>query len=279
MVVTVHYVGFHPSLTLQGFEKIRIAYPIEKVYIFFDSKQDKYGVVSRYNAKKLEKTLSFFKPQLVGCNPLSFTNVFTKMYALLKVEVDRGRKVLLDITDMPPIAVAAATTVAMSLPNVHIYTVHADRRGDFIPDPGTPDFEDWIERKDSLSAVNLALAPLPRERLTLIDEGKSELEEEVLLKMLEMKGRAESITQLIEWMGENPDSVTVKARYSRLVKELERKGFVVVSRGGKRREVRLSEFGLAYAEALKKAKNLEGRLREEAPPLNLQPEVVETLSI
>ncbi|RLF01289.1 MAG: hypothetical protein DRJ64_10820, partial [Thermoprotei archaeon] len=69
MVVTVHYVSFHPTLIYDGFERIRLAYPVERVYLLYDGKQDKYGYVSKYNVRRLSRALSFIKPILFTVNP------------------------------------------------------------------------------------------------------------------------------------------------------------------------------------------------------------------
>jgi len=245
MVVTVHYVGFHPSLIFQGFEQLRLKYPVEKVYLLYDGKQDKYGAVSRRNVARLAEALSFFRPVLVKVNPLSYRSVVSRLYAIMKRE--EGREVLVDLTDMPPIMASAATVVAMMFPGARLYGVQAEQRGEFIPDPETPEFEDFVEGKDSLSAAGTYVVEAPGERVSLLE---GEREERVLVLLHEKKGRAKSITQLIEWLGENPRDPVVKATYSRLVASMEKKGLVRRMREGRSRAVVLTDLGAAVAEAL-----------------------------
>ena len=254
MAVTVHYVGFHPRLILEGFEEIRVKYPIVRVYLLYDGKRDKYGEVSRYNKNKLKTVLAFFKPIEIAVNPLDYGDVFSKVYAILRNERESGQEVLIDITDMPPTAASATTAAALMFPGVRLYCVQARGRGDYIPDPETPEFATWVEEKDTKTKVSLDYASLPNVRLSLFggrgDEEKPALEEKLILTLSERRGSADSIVTLINWMGE-PVNATVKAKYSRLVRELAKKGFVKVYMRGKYRNIKLTSFGEAYAKALK----------------------------
>jgi predicted transcriptional regulator len=277
MVVTLHYVGFHPNLILQGFEQVRLKYPVERVYLFYDEKPDRYGAVSRYNVKRLAEKLSFFQPVTVKVNPLNQQSVYSKFYQVLWVE--REKETLIDITDMPPLMVACVTSVSMMFPNSKIYAVQPEQIGEFIPDPDTPEFARFIAKKDSLRAssgpgavqqiekpgVGLLLDEHERieskERST---EEDKKLEKEMrILQMLYLKnGSASSLTQLIQWMGENWRNQVVKATYSRMIKEMEEKGLLVRELNGKSRVVKLTRLGEAIAEAYI---NLNG-VQEQRPP-------------
>ncbi len=248
MVVTVHFVGFHPSLIYGGFEKIRLEYPIERVYLLYDGKQDRYGAVSRYNVKRLAAALSFFKPILISTNPLLPRNIFSKIYAIFKIESEEKRKVLLDVTDMPPIAASVASIAASIFENIIVYTVQSEERGSFIPDPSTPDFEEWIERKDSNTAKGIIEIPLASVSSKEFLEQK-EFKRKILEALYNKNGSADSIKTLIEWCGYDPQNSVVKAQFSRAVAELENKGFVRRVYKGKKRGVALTEIGKALIEA------------------------------
>jgi len=247
MVVTIHYVGFHPTLIFQGFEQVRLQYPIEKVYLLYDGKQDKYGVISKYNVKRLADALSFFKPVLVKVNPLSYRSVTAKLYSILLQE--KGKEVFIDLTDMPPVMASAVTVVAMMFENVKLYGVQPEQRGDFIPDPDTPEFEDFVERKDSLVAAGTYVVERPGIPIELISDEK---EEKILLTLYDKNGSARSISQLIEWLGENPKDPVTKASYSRLIAGMEEKGLVRRLREGRSRAVMLTDLGASLAEAMVK---------------------------
>lgn len=244
MVVTVHYVGFHPNLVFQGFEQIRLRYPIEKVYLVYDAKPDRYGAVSRYNLKRLQEALSFFKPVAVKVNPLSYSSVASAFYAILSVE--RDKQVLIDITDMPPYMASTVTVVALMFGNARIYAVQPQQHGEFIPDPDTPEFADFIARKDNLQLGGIFEVEAPSKPLEIVEDEK---EVDILVTLYTKNGSAKSITQLIEWMGEDPRDPVVKATYSRIVASMEERGLLKRIREGRNRSVRLTELGTAIAEA------------------------------
>ncbi|ABL78839.1 DUF6293 family protein [Thermofilum pendens] len=254
MVVTVHYVGFHPRLILEGFERVRLRHPVERVYLLYDGKPDKYGAVSRYNVKRLAEVLSFFKPVLVKVNPLSQESIASQVYQVLLHEKRLGAsEVLIDVTDMPPLMVAVVSTVALMFPNCRLYAVQPEQIGAFIPDPETPEFADFIRAKDNLTASDLKTVDRPRVSLEVIDDGEGGEEARRVLVTLYVKGSADSITTLIRWVtGLPPDrkpDPTLKASYSRLVSELEERGLVVRRHEGRNRSVELTDLGKAIAEA------------------------------
>ncbi|RLE79894.1 MAG: hypothetical protein DRJ52_07490, partial [Thermoprotei archaeon] len=226
MVVVVLYICFNPTLALDGFEYLRRLKPIEKVYILYDMKKDRYGAVSKRNAKKVYRKLSFFRPQPVKVNPVSFENVFFKLYPLVYAESLEGREIYIDVTSMPPEMVSCVTTIALMVPRVYLYVVPAIQRGDFIPNPGTPRFEEWLEEKDNKRGLEPVKLMLPEERLEILDDSEKPLAERILITLYEKGGKANAIKDLIEWCGENPRDNVVKNRYSRMIDDLVRKGLV-----------------------------------------------------
>lgn len=255
MAVSIHYVSFHPTLILEGFEEIRLRDPIERVYLLYDGKTDKrdrYRAVSRRNAMKLSRALAFFKPIRLPVNPLSYASSFSRLYAILYYELGyRGTsKAFIDVTDMPPIMAAAAGAVAMMFKGAEIYGVIPDVRGDFIPDPRTPEFDDWIEQKDSAHAQAIAALSLPKRRAPIISLS-SERKVRILEALYALRGSARSIRELIVNCGEDPERPEVKASYSRLLKELEEEGLVLRVQEGRKRRVLLTDFGKALMRAFR----------------------------
>ena len=260
MAVTVHYVSFHPTLILEGFEEIRLREPIERIYLLYDGKtdrKDRYRVVSRRNALKLSRLLSFFRPIKLPVNPLSYFSSFSRLYAILHYEVEcRGvSKVYIDVTDMPPLMAAAAAVAAMMFEGAEIYSVVPDVRGDFIPDPRTPEFDDWVEQKDSAHAQLVVTLALPKKRMKIVDESMDQ-RIRVLKTLYSMRGSARSIKELILNCGDNPERPEVKASYSRLLRELEEEGLIVRIQEGRNRRVMLTEFGKALMRAVRRGEEL-----------------------
>ncbi|RLE75450.1 MAG: hypothetical protein DRZ80_02790 [Thermoprotei archaeon] len=295
MVVTVHYIGFHPTMILDGFEKLRVSKPIEKVYILYDKKNDRYGAVSKYNAQRLAQVISFFKPILVGVNPLSYDSLFTKLYSILDLEVRvNKRDVYIDCTDMPQEAMSAVITLSiifgsaspdstpMPTPTVYVYTMSTESRGEFIPPPDSPAFYEWIEEKDSKRGVDMELIPLPSAKLELIEEDVDESKERKVLEVLyKKKGHADSLKTLIEWCeGVNAaDKPRVKNEYSRLVTRLSRKGLVYKSYGGKVRKIGLTEFGRIFISAILNSEKFKERVRDAEKQRSLKPLVGTVLEL
>ncbi len=268
MAVTVHYVGFHPTLILEGFEAVRVREPIERVYILYDGKtdrRDRYRAVSRRNSAKLARALSFFKPVKLPVNPLSYSSAFSRLYSILYYELvkrggaERGVRVYIDVTDMPPLMAAVAGAVAMMFPNVEIYSVLPEVRGEFIPDPRTPEFDDWVEQKDSVRAQEVMHVPLPgRRAVALLDEDRKL---RVLMTLYKMNGSAESVVDLMKACGDDPErNPAAKAAYSRLLREMEEEGLIVREQEGRSRRVTLTEFGRALVRALVRGEEMASRL-------------------
>jgi len=261
MVVTLHYVSFHPTLIYDGFEKIRLAYPVERVYLLYDGKQDKYGYVSKYNVRRLKGVLSFFKPIVLPVNPLSYKSVYSRVYSIIKFEMERGKEVLVDITDMPSIMASAVTVVVTQFKNAKIYSVQSENRGDFIPEPDTIDFEEWVTRKDNKRALELLGVGLPNNREEILDPNKDYEKIRILKLLYDKGGKADSIKTIIRWSGEEITAIN-KAQYSRWISELESKGFVQREYRGKNRRVLLTEFGKAYVEAMRRIEEIKRKVSE-----------------
>jgi len=259
MAVIVNYVGFHPTLALDGFDYLRRQFPVERIYILYDGKRDRYGAVSRRNAEKLRQILQFFKPIMIDVNPQSFESVFSKVYAILRRECSEKKDVFIDITDMPPEAVSAITMLALMFPSVKVYIVPTDKRGDFIPAPNTPTFEDWIRSKDNKRGLKPQIIDLPGRAVRLFEDEESE---KIIRILYEKGGKANSIIQLMRWCGvPNPRyNAAAKNRFSRLIDSLTRKGLVYKLHRGRHRRIELTEFGRVYARALVESSELERKI-------------------
>lgn len=268
MAVTVHYVGFHPTLILEGFNAVRVREPIERVYILYDGKTDKrdrYRAVSQRNAAKLARSLAFFRPVKLPVNPLSYASCFSRLYSILYYELElrggreRGVRVYIDVTDMPPLMAAAAGAVAMMFENVEVYSVIPEVRGEFIPDPRTPEFDDWVEQKDSAHAQEVVMLPLPGRRARVVPDSEKKLR--ILKALYQLNGSAESVISLMKVCGDDPErNPAAKAAYSRLLKEMEEEGLIRREQEGRSRRVELTEFGRALVKALARGEEMASRL-------------------
>ncbi|RLE58581.1 MAG: hypothetical protein DRN53_08125 [Thermoprotei archaeon] len=259
MVITINYVGFHPTLILDGLRHIMKTKGIERIYILYDRKDDSYGRVSRRNANKLKEMLAFFEPRLVPVNPLSQENIFSTIYAIVRNEIQENKcEVLIDVTDMPPIAVASTTMVALMFPRAYLYYVPAESRGDFIPPPDTPAFEDWVEEKDNVRGREPKGIELPGHmaRLDLFRGEDREVSVMILKVLYDRGGKAKSLSQLIIWCNEDPKLPAVKNKFSRVVSSLEKRGLIVKYRGGRERMVELTNLGRMVIRAMLQSREI-----------------------
>ncbi len=277
MVVLMCFVGYDYQRIIDGINYWRVREPIEAIYLFYDKKRDVYGYASQRNARDLERALTFAgsKPRRVGINPQDYEDVFTSLYRALKVEViDYGRRVLIDATSTTKEAYGAAVTVSLMFPRVSIYVVPPAERGWYIPEPGTPEYEEWFSRVRMRKGTIPQEIYLPGSRLEHpnLDEMK------ILVALIEHGGRAESIKSIIKWCGENPSSPAVKNRYSRLIKKLISKGMIIEEPSTKTKKLRLTGFGRVFAKALKSIIQMPIKPHAEAQlltPIKFESEVLE----
>jgi len=244
------FVGHDYQRIIDGINYWRMREPIEAIYLFYDKKRDPYGYASRRNTKDLEKALTFAgsKPKIIGINPQDYEEVFTSLYKSLKSEViDNGRKVLIDATSTTKEAYGAAVTVSLMFPKVGIYIVPPAERGWYIPEPGTPEYENWFSRVRMRRGTQPQEIYLPGNRL----EHPSFDEMKILLALIEHGGKANSIKSIIKWCKEDPTNPAVKNRYSRLIAKLVSKGLLIEEPSTRTKRVRLTEFGRVFAKALR----------------------------
>lgn len=250
MVVLMCFVGHDYQRILDGVNYWRMHEPIEAIYLFYDKKRDPYGYASKRNARDLEKALTFAgsKPKVIGINPQDYEDVFSSFYKALKREViDNGRKVLIDATSTTKEAYGAAVTVSLMFPNVGIYIVPPAERGWYIPQPGTPEYEEWFRHVRMRRGTIPQQIFLPGNRL----EHPSLDEMKILLALIEHGGKAESIKSVIKWCGDNPSNPAIKNRYSRLIAKLIAKGFIIEEPSTRTKRIKLTGFGKVFAKALR----------------------------
>ncbi|RLF23841.1 MAG: hypothetical protein DRN15_01835 [Thermoprotei archaeon] len=271
MTVLICFVGYDFQRIIDGIRHWHEKMPIEKIYLVYDKKRDVYGYASRRNTKELLRALTFaFKrPVRVGVNPQSYVDVFSTLYRILRREVlEHRREVYIDATSTTKEAYGAIVTVSLMFPGVHVYVVPPDRRGWYIPSPGTPEFEEWFEKARNVRGLEPLEIFLPGYRL----EHPSPEEEHILVTLVRHGGRAPSIKKLIELCGDDPLDPVIKNRYSRLVNKLIKKGLVMCELGSRTKPIMLTGFGKALALAL--AKYREAILKREEAVRRLSEEVM-----
>ena len=277
MVVLMCFVGYDYQRIIDGVNYWRIREPLEAIYLFYDKKRDVYGIASQRNARDLERALTFAgsKPKRIGINPQDYEDVFTSLYKALKVEViDNKRRVFIDATSTTKEAYGAAVTVSLMFPNVSIYIVPPAERGWYIPEPGTPEFEEWFSRVRMRKGTVPQEIYLPGNRL----EHPNLDEIRILVALIMHGGRAESIKSIIKWCGDDPSNPAIKNRYSRLVRKLVSRGLIFEEPSTKTKKLRLTGFGRVFARALKSIIQMPSKMSEEVQliePMNFESSILE----
>jgi hypothetical protein len=253
MVTLICMVGNDYQRIIDGVNYWREKEPIEALYLFFDKKRDKYGFSSKRNAEDLRENLTSRRlhPATVGYNPQSYEDVFCAFYRVLSREVEiYSREVFVDTTSTTKEAYGATVTIALMFRNVRIYIVPPRERGWYVPSPEDPAFQQWFARTRSVRGMMPQEIYLPGQRL---DRPEGE-ERRVLLLLAAHGGSSDTLASIIRWCDLDDADPVVKNRYSRIVRRLERKGFVDKRRRSRGVEVVLTRFGRIFAEAMKEAR-------------------------
>jgi len=252
MVTLICMVGNDYQRIIDGVDYWRGGESIEALYLLFDYKQDKYGYASQKNVEELSVSLARDGPRpiTIGYNPQSFENVFCTLYRILKREVERyGRRVLIDATSTTKEAYGVAITIALMFRNVRIYIVPPNERGWYVPSPEDEGFKEWFSKTRSIRGMTPQEIYLPGQRLK--QPGKDDVM--VLLKLHEHRGFSDTVTSIIKWCRGDPKDPVVKNHFSRIIRRLERGGFVEERPSRKGKEVHLTLFGRILSEAIKRS--------------------------
>lgn len=250
MLSLICMVGNDYQRILDGVNHWKTVESIDAIYLLYDNKQDKYGYASQQNADELQTTLASLRtqPAITGYNPQSYQDVFSKLYAILNREVEQyNRHVLIDSTSTTKEAYGATVTISLMFKNVRIYIVPPRERGWYVPSPNDEVFNAWFQKTRNVKGMNPQEIYLPGQRLKRPNKDETL----VLLKLNEHEGYTEMISSLIQWCSYDPHNPVIKNRFSRIIKRLETKGFVIKSNSSKGKRVQLTQFGKVYAEAVK----------------------------
>ena len=103
----------------------------------------------------------------------------------------------------------------------------------------------------SASAARIPCVVVPTEMTRNFSfAGALAVEQDVLKLLYEHGNKADSISDIIRWSGYLAASSTLRNRFSRIINRLELKGFVDADKGSKMKVIRLTDFGVIFAEAL-----------------------------
>jgi DNA-binding MarR family transcriptional regulator len=212
-----------------GFDYDRILNPIQdsppnKLYLFFDSKRDEYGKLSKKFAIQIEKAVGkIIKTELIGFNPWDFKDAFEKIMKIFLKE--KSAEITINISSSTNLAVAAAIYAASIFRARIVYV-----RGEYKELPTV---------RNKVSAARDS--PQFIDPFTPTELTKDELK--ILHALYRAGGEIESLTQLTSILISYKSKTRMKdlrknrALLSYKVKKLEELGFVRRSFSNKRNRV------------------------------------------
>ena len=259
LTVIVCLVGTHFRRPFEGIRHWSKLQGITKLYLLYsnaDSEDDTaiFSYMSRKNAESLKERLEIMDPIMVGYDPMDHRDSFRTIYGVMAQAREDNEEALIDITSTTNLTQGVALTIALMFRNARVYTVPSKQPAWYVNGQiGDKRFNDWFDKARNQASMDPIEIRLPGYRLephTKHEEKEVKVEKTVLKLLLDHGGEADSISDIIRWSGHKAASSTLRNKYSRIINRLELKGFVNAEKGSKMKVIKLTEFGVIYAEAL-----------------------------
>ena len=259
LTVIVCLVGTHFLRPFDGIRHWSKRQGITRLYLLYSNAESEgetaiFSHMSRQNAEELRERLEIMDPIMVGYDPMDHREAFRTIYGILAQARRDGEEALIDITSTTNLTQGVALTIALMFRNARVYTVPSKQPAWYVNGQiGDERFEKWFQNARNQPSIEPIEINLPGYRLephTKHEEKEEAVERKVLRLLDEHGGEAESISDVIRWSGHRAASSTLRNRYSRIVNRLEHKGLVEADKGSKMKVIKLTDFGMIYAEAL-----------------------------
>ena len=259
MTVIICLVGTHLRRPFDGIRFWSKRQGITKLYLLYSNVETEdetaiFSYMSRRNAEELKKRLEIMDPVMIGFDPMNQRDVFKKIYGIMSKARKDGEEVLIDVTSTTNLTQGIALTIALMFRNARVYTVPSKQPAWYVAGKiGDSKFEEWFENARSQPSLDPTEIKLPGYRLeprTKHEEKEWEMEKRIVSLLKENNSSADSISDIIRWLGYKAASSTLRNRFSRYISRLEMRGLVESEKGSKMKAIRLTEFGTIFAEAL-----------------------------
>lgn len=259
MTIIMCLVGTHFRRPFDGIRYWSRRQGITRLYLLYSNAQAEdetaiFSNMSKRNAESLKERLEIMDPIMVGYDPMDHREAFRTIYSILEQARGGGEEVLIDITSTTNLTQGVALTIALMFRNARVYTVPSKQPAWYVNGKiGDEKFEGWFENARNQPSMDPIEINLPGYRLephTKHEEKEWAVEKTILKLLHDHEGKADSISDIIRWSGHKAASSTLRNRYSRIINRLEMKGFVDADKGSKMKVIRLTDFGVIYAEAL-----------------------------
>jgi hypothetical protein len=259
LTIILCLVGTHFRRPFDGIRHWSRRQGITRLYLLYSKVEAEdetaiFSYMSRRNAESLKERLEIMDPIMVGYDPMDHRDAFRTIYGIMEQARGDGDEVLIDITSTTNLTQGVALTIALMFRNARVYTVPSEQPAWYVNgEIGDKKFEGWFENARNQPSMDPIEINLPGYRLephTRHEEREWAVERGVLKLLYDHDGEADSISDIIRWSGHKAASSTLRNRYSRIINRLELKGFVEADKGSKMKVIRLTDFGVIFAEAL-----------------------------
>jgi hypothetical protein len=225
------------QIALVGFNRDRILEPIKmnppnKLYIFYDKKDDEYGKISRNCSKIINDTVEkIIETECIGINPLDFRDCFEQFLKVISSE--EGSEITVNISSGTKLAVAAISFVSSIYKARMIYI------------PGKyKNLPKSVDDLDEVGGPAQTFDPFVPIKL-------SEIQQNILINILDKGGEVTSISSLADIIYQSQeDFVNKKNKYRAMtsyhIQQLENLGYLKTSEtkeGPRKIKVILSDAG------------------------------------
>jgi len=225
------------QIALIGFDHDRILKPIQmnppnKLYIFYDNKNDEYGKISRECSETINNTVKqIIETECVGINPLDFRDSFEQFLRVISSE--EGAEITVNISSSTKLAVAAISFVSAIYKARMIYIP-----GKYKNPPKSQD------EFDEVGGPAQSFEPFIPIKL-------SEIQQQILITVLDEGGEVTSISSIADLIYQSQkDFESKKNKYRAMtsyhVQQLENLGYLKTyetKKGTRKINVILSEAG------------------------------------
>ena len=224
-------------VALIGFDRDRILKPIQmdppnKLYLFFDNKEDEYGQMSKKCSEIINDTVKpIIETELIGINPLDFRDSFVQFLKVFASEEEA--EITVNISSSTKLAVAAISFASSMYKARMVYVP-----GKYRNPPKS------VDELDEVGGNTQSFDPFVPTKL-------SEIQQMILVTVLNEGGHVKSISSLADIVYQNQDDFENKknkyrAMTSYHIQQLENLGYLKTSEtkeGARKIKVILSEAG------------------------------------
>ncbi len=233
--------------------------PIRKIYIVCDRSSDRFGGISRENAKEIAKRIKLLNPIVAKVNTRSIHSVLKYLTFIYDREgVGRyGSELVIDISSATKESMIAGCIFAALRRSVTVLYSRAE---------GGDEISFLVNRFSNSIVLSRDIVTLLKERSVVKSSDRpsmilftipsfklgdlTDLERKILKKVDEVGGAVRAIRDVIELVGFSSEDSSIRSAFSRCIDSLERKGLVRKIFMGKTRAVMLTDLGKFIARLL-----------------------------